>query len=200
MTIAEYAQMINGEGWLKDSARCRLHIIRCGNYIHSDLYSLPVRPSPNLPDMESIYLYPSTCFFEGTKISPGRGTATPFRILGAPALKGKYEFSFVPVSIPGMSKNPPYINETCYGLDLRDTGMPAFIREGKINLSWLIELYKNYPDKNSFFVPYFEKLAGTDALRKQIIAGRSEKQIRKTWKKELDDFKKIRKKYLLYED
>jgi uncharacterized protein YbbC (DUF1343 family) len=198
MTIAEYAQMINGEGWLKNRVKCKLKIIKVANYNRAMDYTLPVSPSPNLNTQQSILLYPHTCWFEGTTFSLGRGTMFPFTVLGHPMLKGKYAFSFKPVSIPGMSDNPPQKNVECYGIDLRkyDTGLIK--KNAKLNLTWLLDFYKNFPDKSKFFNAYFTKLAGTDQLRKQIEAGMSEAQIRKTWEPGLIKFKQIRKKYLLY--
>jgi uncharacterized protein YbbC (DUF1343 family) len=199
MTIAEYALMINGECWLKDSVQCKLQIVKCKFYDHQRLYTLPVKPSPNLPDINSIYLYPSICLFEGTAISVGRGTMYPFRQIGAPKLEGKYSYNFTPESIQGMSKNPPYENQTCYGIDLRDYDVAQFTVQKKINLSWLIELYQQYPEKSQFFIPFFDKLAGNAELKEQIKAGKTEKQIRSTWRKDLSKFRKIRTKYLLYQ-
>ena len=199
MTIAEYAQMINGEHWLKNSVQCKLHIVKCKFYNHERLYSLPVKPSPNLPNLSSVYLYPSLCFLEGTPVSVGRGTLFPFQQIGAPELKGKYTYYFTPQSIAGMSKNPPHEQEACYGIDLRDYDVAKFTTEKKLNLSWLIEMYNNYPEKDIFFTPFFEKLAGTDQLREQIKQGKTEKQIRASWQKDLSKFKKVRKKYLLYD-
>lgn len=198
MTICEYAQMINGEGWLKNHIKCRLKIVKVSNYTHQKTYTLPVHPSPNLNSQQSIILYPSLCFFEGTTLSIGRGTQFPFQVVGHPLLKGKYQFSFTPVSIPGMSDNPPLKGQTCYGIDLRNynTGL---IRSGeKLNLSWLLNIYRIFPDKEHFFTAYFTKLAGSPELRKQIEAGKSEEEIRKSWEPGLTHFKQIRKKYLLY--
>ena len=198
LTMGEYAQMINGEGWLKNHVQCKLTIVKVANYKHSDVYKLPVNPSPNLNTDKSVILYPSVCLFEGTTLSLGRGTMFPFEQIGHPTLEGKYAYSFKPVSIPGMSEDPPQKDKVCYGIDLKayDT---YFIRAGKaLNLSWLIELYKAFPDKQHFFNAYFTKLAGTDKLQKQIEAGESEKEIRKTWEPALSHYKMIRKKYLLY--
>jgi uncharacterized protein YbbC (DUF1343 family) len=198
LTIGEYAQMINGEGWLKNHVKCKLKIIKAANYKHSDVYKLPVNPSPNLNTDKSVILYPSVCLFEGTTLSLGRGTMFPFEQIGHPTLAGKYTYSFKPVSIPGMSEDPPQKDKVCYGIDLKayDT---YFIRAGKeLNLSWLITLYKAFPDKQHFFNAYFTKLAGTDKLQKQIEAGESEKEIRNSWEPALSHYKMIRKKYLLY--
>jgi uncharacterized protein YbbC (DUF1343 family) len=198
MTIAEYAQMINGEGWLKNRVKCKLKIIKIANYKRSDVYVLPVNPSPNLNTNQSILLYPSVCLFEGTTLSLGRGTMLPFVQVGHPLLKGKYNYSFTPVSIAGMSENPPQKDQVCYGIDLRNYNINALKSKGQINLAWLIELYKTFPDKPHFFNSYFTKLAGTQVLRKQIEAGKTEGQIRQSWAAGLAKFKTTRSKYLLY--
>lgn len=189
MTIAEYAQMINGENWI--SNKCNLEVITMKNYTHDMHYDLPVKPSPNLPNARSVNLYPSLCLFEGTTISIGRGTDYPFQHFGAPYLQSSY--SFTPKSGEG-SKYPKHENKTCYGFDLRfqDNYFTA------INLDWIIYCYNNSDNKEKFFNNFFEKLAGTDKLRKQIIAGKTAKEIKAGWKSELDKFKKIRGKYLLY--
>jgi uncharacterized protein YbbC (DUF1343 family) len=199
MTIAEYARMINGEGWLKDGVKCTLNIIKVANYKHSLAYKLPVYPSPNLNTDQSILLYPSICLFEGTTLSLGRGTLFPFLVLGHPALKGKYSFSFTPTSIPGMSENPPQKDQLCYGIDLKGYNITTIMNKGRIDLSWLLELYKAFPDKAHFFNAYFTKLAGTPQLRKQIEAGKTEAEIRSSWEPGLNKFKTTRSKYLLYE-
>lgn len=198
MTIAEYAQMINGEGWLKNHVHCKLKIIKVANYKHSDAYVLPVNPSPNLNTARSILLYPSICLFEGTSLSLGRGTYSPFLQVGHPLLKGKYTYSFTPVSIPGMSEDPPQKNQVCYGIDLKNYNIGLIQTSGKLNLTWLIQLYNAFPDKQHFFNPYFEKLAGTAELRKQIEAGKSEQEIRDSWEPALTKYKIMRRKYLLY--
>ncbi|WP_367277540.1 exo-beta-N-acetylmuramidase NamZ domain-containing protein [Mucilaginibacter sp.] len=199
MTIAEYAQMINGQGWLKNHLQCKLKLIKVANYNHSLSYKLPVSPSPNLNTNQSVLLYPSVCLFEGTTFSLGRGTMIPFQVLGHPALKGKYQYSFTPVSIAGMSEDPPQKNQVCYGIDLRNYNTDIIKKSGQINLSWLIEFYKIFPDKQHFFNVYFTKLAGTEELRKQIEAGKTEAEIRQSWQPALDRFKAIRSKYLLYQ-
>ncbi|QQL48438.1 exo-beta-N-acetylmuramidase NamZ family protein [Mucilaginibacter ginkgonis] len=199
MTVGEYAQMINGEGWLKNKAQCKLKIIKVANYNHKQLYNLPINPSPNLNTPQSILLYPSICFFEGTVLSLGRGTEYPFTVVGHPGFKGTYKFTFTPQSIPGISDNPPLKDRLCYGIDLRDYDMVKLEKSGHINLNWLILLYKNYPDQTHYFNAYFTKLAGTDELEKQIRSGLTEAQIRRTWQPGLDAFKQIRAKYLLYE-
>lgn len=192
MTIGEYAQMINGEGWLQGAKKCSLEIIRLKNWTHADFYSLPVRPSPNLPNDQAIALYPSICFFEGTAISVGRGTYHPFEWVGHPDLKG-YTFQFTPVSIDGMSKQPPFENKLCYGLDLSGA-----VVQKRIDLSYLIRIYKDFPDKEKFFSKFFNTLAGSTNLKEQIIAGRSEEEIRASWQGDLEAFNRIRSKYLLY--
>lgn len=205
MTIGELAGMYNGEGWLANRMKCKISVIPVANYAHDMEYKLPVAPSPNLNTQQSILLYPSLCLFEGTIISQGRGTHFPFTVLGNPDLIGKYEFTFTPVSIKGMSETPLHQNKVCYGIDLRNHDLSELRRSGKINLSWLIEIYQAYPFKEKFFdykqsnqMGNFDKLAGVATLREQIIAGKSEKQIRETWQSGLSDFKKLRKKYLLY--
>ncbi|HMG09116.1 MAG TPA: DUF1343 domain-containing protein [Mucilaginibacter sp.] len=199
MTIAEYAQMINGEGWLKDGVKCKLNVIKVANYKHSLVYKLPVNPSPNLNTNQSILLYPSVCLFEGTTLSLGRGTLFPFLEIGHPSLKGKYSFSFTPTSIPGMSEDPPQKDQLCYGIDLKGYSINTIRDKGRVNLSWLIELYKAFPDKAHFFNAYFTKLAGTTELRKQIEAGKTEAEIRSSWEPGLNKFKTTRSKYLLYQ-
>lgn len=198
LTVAEFAKMVNGENWLKNNLKCKLTIIEMLNYDHSKEYALPVKPSPNLPNMLSIYLYPSTCLFEGTAISQGRGTMDPFQILGHPSLKDKYSFSFKPVSIKGMSKNPPLENQICYGIDFRNMPIEEARNKKQLDLKLLIELYNAFPEKDKFFTPFFNKLAGTDQLMKQVKEGKTEEEIRETWKAGLKKYKETRKKYLLY--
>lgn len=192
MTIGEYALMINGEGWLEGGIKCELEIIKMKNWKHDDDYSLPVKPSPNLPNDQAIRLYPSICLFEGTRISLGRGTQMPFLILGSPELKDM-PFQFTPVPIKGMSLEPPLKNQLCYGMDLRDVPVAR-----KVDLKYLLMFYKMYPDKEKFFIAYFDTLAGTRLLKQQIIDGLTEEQIRASWKPGLDAFKTKRAKYLLY--
>jgi uncharacterized protein YbbC (DUF1343 family) len=196
MTVGEYAQMINGEGWLKSGVKCDLTVIKCKNYRHGDHYDLPVRPSPNLPNQTAVYLYPSLCFFEGTNISLGRGTSFPFQVFGSPELPDR-GFSFTPESVPG-AKNPPLFGSKCYGIDLRDATKMKLVPKNEINLDWIINAYKDYPDKNKFFTPYFDVLAGGPILREQIQKGMTKKQIRATWQDGLKKFAVIREKYLLY--
>jgi len=205
MTVGEFAQMINGEGWLENNRKCQIKIIKVKNYAHDMPYTLPVSPSPNLNTQQSVLLYPSLCLFEGTVISQGRGTHFPFTVLGSPALKGKYDFSFTPVSIKGMSETPLYQDQTCYGLDLRKYDTDKLRQSGQLNLSWLMEMYQTYPDKEKFFdykqskqMGNFDKLAGTTQLKEQIIAGTPEDEIRRSWEPGLSRFRATRSKYLLY--
>ena len=205
LTIAEFAQMINGENWIPNKQQCKLKIIKIANYNHEMPYELPIFPSPNLNSQQSILLYPSTCLFEGTIMSQGRGTYIPFTVLGAPALKDKYAFSFKPVSIQGMSETPLHQNEECFGLDLRKYDTNVFRKNKQINLSWMMELYKAYPIKDKFFdktqskqMGDINKLAGTEKFKQQIIDGISETEIRKSWEPGLENFKILRKKYLIY--
>lgn len=196
MTIGEYAHMINGEGWLGGGLACNLTVIPCEHYSHHSRVNLPVPPSPNLPTMNSIFLYPSVCFFEGTVISEGRGTNSPFEVFGHPELQAG-DYSFTPESIPGADSHPKLIGKLCRGKDLRyHRGIAD--RQPGLNLSWLIYAFKNFPDKDNFFTPFFDKLAGTTRLRHQIIEGLSEKEIRSSWAYDLASFKKIRRKYLIY--
>jgi uncharacterized protein YbbC (DUF1343 family) len=171
------------------------------NYEHGKPYTLPIPPSPNLNTQQSILLYPSLCLFEGTIISQGRGTMFPFQVLGNPDLKEHYDFSFTPVSIEGMSTNPPHKDKECFGMDLREYDINIFKESGRINLSWLIEFYNIHPDKENFFhTGRFDRLAGTDKLRNQIIEGKTEQEIRDSWEPALSEFKEMRKGYLLYVD
>ncbi len=194
LTVGELATMINEEGWLANGVKCELEVIPVKNYSHKDHYSLPVKPSPNLPNDTAINLYPSLCFFEGTKMSVGRGTHFPFQVVGYPD-EGMGTFSFRPESMPGMATHPKYEGETCYGIDLRNT---EFIN--KIDLTWLIDFFNRFPDKASFFNNYFNTLAGTDVLKRQIEEGLSADEIRASWTSDITRFKVLRKKYLLYPD
>jgi uncharacterized protein YbbC (DUF1343 family) len=196
MTVGEYAMMINGEGWLKGSIKCDLTVVKCLNYDHSTLYELPVSPSPNLPNMTSVYLYPSLCFFQGTNISIGRGTPFPHQVYGSPLLPDR-GFSFTPESVPG-AKNAPLLGVKCYGTDLRNAIKNKLVPSPKLNLDWVIDAYNNYPEKDKFFIPYFDVLAGGPTLREQIQKGMSTEEIRATWKEGLKRFGRIREKYLLY--
>lgn len=195
MTMGEIAMMANGEGWLKDGKKIPLTVIKCKNYTHRSRYILPIAPSPNLPNMHSIYLYPSTCYFEATPVSLGRGTDKPFQVYGHPNMLG-YSFSFTPRSIEG-AKNPPQLNKKCYGADL--TGIPDedIIKAG-INLEYLLDAYNNLNMGDHFFRAFFEKLIGNDKVRKMIIAGKSAGEIKASWKNDVEKFKAQRKPYLLY--
>lgn len=205
MTIGEYALMINGEGWLSNKQQCQLKIVKLAYYTHDSPYTLPVKPSPNLNTQQAIYLYPSLCLFEGTVISQGRGTLFPFQVLGNPKLNGKYSFQFKPIAIPGMSENPLHRNQDCFGLDLRNYPVSRLRKSKQLDLKWLLEFYAAYPDKTAFFdfkqhpqMGNFDKLVGTSSLREQIIAGKTEAEIRSSWEPALSQYKLMRKKYLLY--
>lgn len=205
LTVGEFAQMANGEGWLADKAKCDLKIIKVANYTHDTPYVLPVSPSPNLNTQQAVLLYPSTCMFEGTYLNHGRGTYFPFTVLGSPDLKGIYSFSYVPKSIKGMSETPLHMNQTCYGLDLRNYDVNKLRESRQINLQWIMELYKAYPFKEKFFdsslsreMGTIERLIGVASFRQQIINGDSEAVIRASWEPGLSDYKKMREKYLLY--
>lgn len=206
MTIAEFAQMINGEGWLPNQAKCKLEIVKVSNYKHDMAYVLPIKPSPNLNTQQSIMLYPTTCMFEGTILSQGRGTQVPFTVLGAPLLKGKYTFNFTPKSIPGMSESPLHMNETCYGIDLMNYDIKNLRKTKRINLQWMIDLYQAYPDKAKFFdrtqskqMGNIDFLAGVYEFRKQIEEGKTTEEIQKSWEPGLSAYKKMRLKYVLYD-
>ena len=188
MTIGEYALMINGENWI--SNKCDLLVIKMENYNHDTHYNLPVKPSPNLPNAKAVNLYPSLCLFEGTNVSVGRGTDYPFQQFGSPYLKSNY--SFIPKSKSG-SRKPKHENKKCYGFSLKQEKF-----HNSLKLNWIIYCYNNTTDKENFFNNFFDKLAGTDKLRKQIINGLNENEIKESWKKDLYEFKKIRGKYLLY--
>ncbi|HEX5651826.1 MAG TPA: DUF1343 domain-containing protein [Chitinophagaceae bacterium] len=225
MTIAEYAMMIAGEKWLSEKANARydyyknyaknspdtpfhFQVIKCGNYTHQSKYVLPVRPSPNLPNIQSIYLYPSTCFFEGTVLSEGRGTNKQFQVFGHPALP-KNLYSFTPNPNEGAKSSKLY-GQVCYGWDLSGTPEEVFKKvDSKVQLKWLLEAYHLFPEKDKFFIlpksgkmeeSFFNKLAGNNDLWQQVKAGIPEAEIRASWEPKLGEFKKIRKKYLLYPD
>jgi uncharacterized protein YbbC (DUF1343 family) len=198
MTIGEYATMLNGEGWLKDKEKCDLKVIQLVGYSHRDLYELPVRPSPNLPNMSSVYLYPSLGLFEGTIMSVGRGTDFPFQVIGHPSLKNT-PYHFTPESKP-VAKEPKYKGQVCNGYDLVEFGNQYMKNLKKLYLFWLIGTYQATQDKEHFFDENFNYHAGNATLQQQIKEGKTEEQIRETWKPGLDAFKLIRKKYLLYED
>lgn len=205
LTVGEFAQMANGEGWLTNKVKCKLQIIKVANYNHEMPYILPVSPSPNLNTQQSVLLYPSTCLFEGTYLNHGRGTYFPFTVIGSPELKDKYTFSFTPTSIKGMSETPLFMNEVCYGLDLRNYDIEILRKKKRINLQWMMEMYQASPHKEKFFesklskeMGVIERLAGSALFRQQIIEGKSEKEIRESWEPGLSQYKVMRKKYLLY--
>lgn len=205
LTIGEFAQMANGEGWLANKVKCNIKIIPVANYDHEMPYTLPVKPSPNLNTQQAIMLYPSTCMFEGVYLNHGRGTYFPFTVIGSPELKGIYEFSYTPTGIKGMAETPLFMDEVCYGLDLRNYDIGLLRKSKKINFQWIIELYKNHPHKEKFFdsklskqMGTIEKLIGTGEFREQIKNGVSEEEIRKSWEPGLSEYKLMRKKYLLY--
>jgi uncharacterized protein YbbC (DUF1343 family) len=196
MTIGEYATMINGENWLKGNIKADLTVVPLLNYAHDSLYKLPIKPSPNLPNMASVYLYPSICFLEGTEVSVGRGTDFPFQVIGFPDCPVG-DFEFTPLPNEG-AKKPKFNGEKCKGFDLREEGRTFPVKYKELQLKWLLQMYNVYPDKDNFFRSSFDLLAGTDQLRKQIIKNTTEKEIKKSWQNDLNKFKSIRKKYLLY--
>ncbi|MEP6512261.1 MAG: DUF1343 domain-containing protein [Parafilimonas sp.] len=226
MTIGEYAFMIAGEQWLSSEAANKKYeyyrnannsadtpfhflVIKCANYTHESKYALPVKPSPNLRDMQSVYWYPSTCFFEGTLISEGRGTEHPFCIFGDPALPDNL-YAFTPVANEG-AKEPKFKDQLCYGWNVYTTNSKALLSQlnEHLNIEYLLKAYALYPDKENFFIKpqserdadyFFNKLAGNNILMQQIKEGKTAKQIYQSWKPALEKFKKIRKKYLLYPD
>lgn len=199
MTMGEYAQLLNGEKWLAKKVQCTITVIPCLNYDHTTFYSLPIKPSPNLPNMTAIYLYPSLCFFEGTNnVSLGRGTDKPFQIYGSDLFPDNLPYTFTPKSVDG-AKNPPLLNKTCYGYDLSALPLDT-LRKQKFTLNYLLNAYKLSKDNNNFFNSFFIKLAAKASLGVQIEKGMKEKTIKATWKTTLAKFKVIRKKYLLYKD
>ena len=201
MTVGEYAQMINGEAWLSNGIQCELSVIPCVNYTHKDRYSLPVKPSPNLPDDRAIACYPSTCFFEGTVISEGRGTDYPFQVFGAPELDSSLSsFTFTPISMSG-AKHPKFEGKPCYGFSIVDVPND-FEEQIGVNLNYLIHLYNLYPEPAAFFLAngFFDKLAGGKELREAIINGQTAEEIKASWQDDLLAFKAKRKQYLLYPD
>jgi uncharacterized protein YbbC (DUF1343 family) len=191
LTIGEYAMMINNEGWLDNGVKCKMEVVPVNNYKRSIIYKLPIKPSPNLPNKKSINLYPSLCLFESTSVSIGRGTNLQFQVIGNPNWANK-NFSFTPKSMPG-AKTPKHINKKCYGENLSESPLLS-----EINLSWIINAYNISSDKKTFFKKGFNKLAGNQKLQQQIINGISEEDIKLSWQKDLNDFKKIRSKYLIY--
>lgn len=197
MTLGELALMINGEKWLPQGRVCDLTVVPCENYTHQTLYELPIAPSPNLPNIHSIYLYPSTCLFEGTVMSLGRGTSFPFEVYGHPDYKNS-NFSFTPRSVAG-AKNPPLLNKKCFGVDLRETPDNVIIENG-FDLSYVIDAYNNLNIGNKFFTSFFELLVGVDYIRQDIIAGKSADEIKAKWVDDVEKFRLQRKPYLLYSE
>ncbi|WP_090756286.1 exo-beta-N-acetylmuramidase NamZ domain-containing protein [Nonlabens sp. Hel1_33_55] len=193
MTIGEYAQMINGEGWLEYGKKAELNVITVKDYTHETPYELPISPSPNLPNAQSINLYPSLCFFEGTDVSVGRGTDMQFQVYGSPSLAKYRDFAFTPSPNRG-AKRPLFNGKKCFGVDLRE-----YPQLDKLNLEFLVDAYAKAPYKQSFFNSFFTKLAGTEILQQQIEKGMSADEIAATWEEGLEDFKAAREKYLLYE-
>jgi uncharacterized protein YbbC (DUF1343 family) len=204
MSIGEYAMMINGEGWLKGNLKCDLKVINCEGWDHSKFYELPIAPSPNLPNMTSVYLYPSLCFFEGTVVSIGRGTSLPFQCAGHPGFEVdvlERLFKFTPLPNEG-SKHPKLENELCYGYDLSDTDLLEYREKKRLDLTMLLEFYAKLNMNSNFFLSndFINLLAGGDDLQSQILNGNTIEEIENSWQKDLDEFKEIRKKYLLYND
>jgi uncharacterized protein YbbC (DUF1343 family) len=206
MTIGEYALMVNGEGWLKDGVKCELTIIPLSGYRHNMIFELPVKPSPNLPNWKSVFLYPSLCLFEGTIMSVGRGTDYPFQIYGHPEF-GLGSFFFIPESRPGASLHPKFEGVGCYGQNLTGYAKailetdrnPALADLSRVNLTWLLSSYELLSEKHEFFTDYFNLLAGTDALKNQVAMGWTEEEIRESWQDGISNFKRIRSNYLLYD-
>ena len=197
MTLGELARMIDGEGWLRDGLRCKLTVIPCRGYTHRSRYRLPTAPSPNLPNMRAVYLYPSLCFFEGTPISLGRGTDFPFQAYGHPELQG--DFSFTPRSNAG-AKNPPLKDKLCHGVDLRTSPSDERIWERGVDLGYVIDCYRQLNLGEKFFTPMFDRLTGTDYVRQMILQGAGADRIKARWADDVERFKQTRKPYLLYEE
>lgn len=194
LTMGEIAMMAQGEGW---SRKCDVKVVKCSGYTHQTRYTLPIAPSPNLPNQHSIYLYPSTCLFEGTVCSLGRGTDAPFQIYGHPDYEGG-EFEFTPRSVAG-AKNPPLKDQKCHGVDLRGLDDEQIIASG-FNLEYVIDAYRNLDMGEKFFTRMFLLLTGVDYIKQMIIEGKSADEIRKVWQKDVEEFKLLRRKYLLYEE
>ena len=192
LTVGELAQMINGEQWLKGGLKADLKVIPVGNWTHSTTYNLPIKPSPNLPNELAIRLYPSTCFFEGTIVSLGRGTYYPFQVYGYPD-PAYGEFTFTPISIDGMSKTPPLQDTLCYGVDLRSEPL-----NHQFTLAYLLDAYQKSGKGKAFFTNYFNTLAGTDQLKQMILDGKTIAEIEASWQTELELFRELRSKYLIY--
>lgn len=197
MTLGELALMVNGERWLPASRICDITVIKCKNYTHQTMYELPIPPSPNLPNMKAVYLYPSTCYFEATPVSLGRGTQLPFQIYGHPNMLG-YDYTFTPQSIPG-AKNPPQLNRICHGVNLSELSNEEIWKK-RVDLSYLIDAYRNLNMDDYFFRPFFELLTGRDYVRKMIKQGKNADEIKAMWKEDVEKFKIQRKPYLIYEE
>lgn len=197
MTLGELALMVNGERWLPASRICDITVIKCKNYTHQTMYELPIPPSPNLPNMKAVYLYPSTCYFEATPVSLGRGTQLPFQIYGHPNMLG-YDYTFTPQSIPG-AKNPPQLNRICHGVNLSELSNEEIWKKG-VDLSYLIDAYRNLNMDDYFFRSFFELLTGRDYVRKMIKQGKNADEIKAMWKEDVEKFKIQRKPYLIYEE
>ena len=197
MTLGELALMVNGERWLPASRICDITVIKCKNYTHQTMYELPIPPSPNLPNMKAVYLYPSTCYFEATPVSLGRGTQLPFQIYGHPNMLG-YDYTFTPQSIPG-AKNPPQLNRICHGVNLSELSNEEIWKKG-VDLSYLIDAYRNLNMDDYFFRPFFELLTGRDYVRKMIKQGKNADEIKAMWKEDVEKYKIQRKPYLIYEE
>lgn len=197
LTLGELARMVNGEHWLPEDRVCDLTVVPCLNYTHQTHYVLPVPPSPNLPNMRAVYLYPSTCYFEATPVSLGRGTDWPFQVYGHPNMKG-YDFSFTPRSVPG-AKNPPQLNKKCYGVDLTGLTDEEIWAKG-LNLEYVIDAYRNLNLGDHFFRSFFEKLIGVDYVRRMIEEGKSADEIKTMWHDDVEKFREQRRPYLLYEE
>ena len=197
LTLGELARMVNGEHWLPEDRVCDLTVVPCLNYTHQTHYVLPVPPSPNLPNMRAVYLYPSTCYFEATPVSLGRGTDWPFQVYGHPNMKGD-DFSFTPRSVPG-AKNPPQLNKKCYGVDLTGLTDEEIWAKG-LNLEYVIDAYRNLNLGDHFFRSFFEKLIGVDYVRRMIEEGKSADEIKTMWHDDVEKFREQRRPYLLYEE
>ena len=197
MTLGELALMVNGERWLPASRICDVAVIKCKNYTHQTMYQLPIPPSPNLPNMKAVYLYPSICYFEATPVSLGRGTQLPFQVYGHPNMTG-YNYSFTPQSTSG-AKNPPQLGRLCHGVNLSELSEEEIRKKG-VDLSYLIDAYRNLNMDDYFFRPFFERLIGTDYVRKMIEQGKDADEIKAMWKEDVEKFKVQRRPYLLYEE
>ena len=197
LTVGELALMIEGEAWLKNKVKCNFQIVPCKNYTHDSLYQLPIKPSPNLPNMNSVYLYPYLGLFEGTNVSIGRGTDFPFQVVGRPEFKGDY--LFIPRSIPGVSDHPKHEGKECGGFVVNDVNLPRFFEQPSLNLDWFLLFYaKNTPENGLYFKNFIFKLIGNSTFKDQVIAGLSAQEIKQTWQSDLEEYKAMRKKYLLY--